>query len=158
FVLDSWVTAKTVYDDVLWNREKVPHRIPSCLDVAFAVLGNDQVVPLLTERMTNKDGRRFRDGLNYQHNLAATAEVIDEQNASSWDENLYMHWLGTLRELSAPTTDAKYPEVMRTKAWAMRTLNSQLGSWSQLRHDTILYAKQSYTATTLCYYPAGFVE
>ncbi len=57
-----------------------------------------------------------------------------------------------------PTTDDKYPEVMRTKAWAMRTLNSQMGSWAQLRHDTILYAKQSYTAWTLCYYPAGFVE
>jgi hypothetical protein len=116
------------------------------------------VVPLLVDRMTNADGRKFRDGLNYQHNLAAVRQVIDAQDPAAWDENLYMHWLATLRELSVPTTDAKYPEVMRTKAWAMRTLNSQLGSWAQLRHDTILYAKQSYTATDLCYYPAGFVE
>jgi hypothetical protein len=158
FVLDSWVTAKTVYGEVLWDGEKVPHRIPSCLDVAFAALGNDQVVPLLTERMTQHDGRKFRDGLNYQHNLAAARDVIDAQVPSAWDENLYMLWLATLRELSSPTTEAKYPEVMRTKAWAMRTLNSQLGSWAQLRHDTILYAKQSYTEGTLCYYPAGFVE
>ena len=27
-----------------------------------------------------------------------------------------------------------------------------------MRHDTVLYAKQSYTATDACYYPAGFVE
>jgi hypothetical protein len=27
-----------------------------------------------------------------------------------------------------------------------------------LRHDTILYAKQSYTGTTMCEYPAGYVE
>jgi hypothetical protein len=27
-----------------------------------------------------------------------------------------------------------------------------------LRHDTVLYAKQSYTGTPLCYYPAGYVE
>jgi hypothetical protein len=33
-----------------------------------------------------------------------------------------------------------------------------MGSWSQLRHDTILYVKQSYTVGALCYYPAGFVE
>ncbi len=68
-----------------------------------------------------------------------------------------MNWLVTLRELSAPTTDPKYPEAMRTRAWGMKTLNTQLASWTQLRHDTILYAKQSYGATT-CYYPAGFVE
>jgi hypothetical protein len=157
FVIDSWVTAKVVYDDVLWDGAKVQRRIPSCLDVAFAALGNDQVVPLLKERMTTP-GREFRDALNYQHNLAAVREVIDHQNPAAWDENLYMHWLATLRELSQPTTDEKYPEVVRTKAWAMRNLNTQLGSWAQLRHDTILYVKQSYTSTTLCYYPAGYVE
>jgi hypothetical protein len=40
----------------------------------------------------------------------------------------------------------------------MKTLNTQLASWTQLRHNTILYAKQAYTGGMLCYYPAGFVE
>lgn len=158
FVMDSWVTAKTVYGDIVWDEEKVYRRIPSCLDVAFATLGNDQVVPELVERMNNKQGRKFRDGLNYQHNLAATRNIIDAQDKAVWDENLYMNWLGTLRELSQPTTDAKYPEALRTRAWAMKSVNTQLASWSQLRHDTILYVKQSYTETTKCYYPAGYVE
>lgn len=69
-----------------------------------------------------------------------------------------MNWLATLRELSAPTTEPKYPEAMRTRAWAMKTLNTQLASWTQLRHDTILYAKESESGGTTCYYPAGFVE
>jgi len=47
---------------------------------------------------------------------------------------------------------------MRTRAWAMKTLNTQLASWTQLRHDTILYAKPSYTGMLICMYPAGFVE
>jgi len=34
---------------------------------------------------------------------------------------------------------------MQTDAWEDFTLNSALASWSQLRHDTILYVKQSYT-------------
>src|SRR5262249_42320709 len=59
---------------------------------------------------------------------------------------------------SKPTTDAKYPEAMRTEPWAMKSVNTQLASWTQLRHDTILYAKQSYTAEDSCLYPAGFVE
>jgi hypothetical protein len=40
----------------------------------------------------------------------------------------------------------------------MKTLNTQLASWTHLRHDTILYAKQSYTSNASCFYPAGFVE
>jgi hypothetical protein len=47
---------------------------------------------------------------------------------------------------------------MRTRAWAMKTLNTQLGSWTQLRHATVLHVKQSYTGGTLCEYPAGYVE
>jgi hypothetical protein len=158
FVLDSWVTSKVVFDDILWNEEKVQRRIPTSLDVAFAALGNNQVVPDLVARMTNTKGRQFRDGLNYQHNLAAVRKVIDKQNQAVWQENLYTNWLATLRELSAPTTEPKYPQAMRTRAWGMKTLNTQLASWTQLRHDTLLYVKQSETGTTLCYYPAGFVE
>jgi hypothetical protein len=161
FVPDSWVTAKVVFDDILWDEgngpEKVGRRVPSCLDVAFAAFGNDQVVPLLVERMT-AGTHKFRDKFNYQHNLAATRNVIDAQQASAWEENLYMGWLATLREISKPTTDSKYPEVMRTRAWAMKSLNTQLASWTHLRHDTILYAKQSYTSGAECFYPAGFVE
>jgi hypothetical protein len=84
--------------------------------------------------------------------------VIDSHPERAWEDNLYMGWLGTLRALSAPTVDAKVPEAMRTAAWAMRTLNTQLASWAQLRHDTILYVKQSYTAGVSCFYPAGFVD
>jgi hypothetical protein len=158
FVLDSWVTAKVVADDVMWDEGKVQRRVPSCLDVAFAALGNDQVVPELVARMQDRSGREFRDGLNYQHNLAAVRNIIDAQDKAVWEENLYQNWLACLRELSVPTTDGKYPEVMRTRAWAMKSVNTQLASWTQLRHDSILYVKQSYTAEAECYYPAGFVE
>jgi hypothetical protein len=40
----------------------------------------------------------------------------------------------------------------------MKTLNTQLSSWTHLRHDTVLYAKQSYTAFGQCTYPAGYIE
>jgi len=157
FVVDSWVTGKTVFGEILWDNFKVPRPVPSCLDVAFAAFGNDQAVPTLVERMTNGT-HRYRDKLNYQHNLAAVRNVIDAQDKAVWDENLYMNWLGTIRELSQPTTDAKYPEAMRSQAWAMKSLNTQLASWTQLRHDTILYVKQSYSDLTDCEYPHGYVE
>ncbi len=34
---------------------------------------------------------------------------------------------------------------MQTQAWQDKELNTALASWTELRHDTILYAKQSYT-------------
>jgi hypothetical protein len=37
-------------------------------------------------------------------------------------------------------------------------MNTQLASWAQLRHDYILYAKQSYSAGVICSFPQSYVE
>jgi len=158
FILDSWAFSQVVYDRILWSGDKVVRRKPTCLDVAFSTLGNDQTVPEIIARILATNGVPFRDGLPYQHNLLAVRKVVDAQDASSWTNNIYSAWLAALRTLSAPTTDPKYPEAMRTRAWAMKTLNTQMGSWTELRHDTLLYDKQSYAEPGLCSYPAGFVE
>lgn len=165
FVLDSWAFSQVVFDEILWSGDEVLRRVPSCLDIAFGVLANNHVVPDLVERINDTSARtstnhsvKWRDGKPYQHNLAALRNVIDGQADSIWEENIYMHWLGTLRQLSGATTDSTFPQAMRTRAWAMKTLNTQMASWTQLRHDTILYAKQSLTPPWLCEYPDGFVE
>lgn len=156
FVVDSWVTSKIVYDDILWDNDKVIRRVPSGLDVAFAALGNNHVMPNLVERI-ERGSHRFRDRKPYQHNLAAVRNILDGLEAGAWDESIYTSWLKTLRTLKE-TADDRMPEVMRTRPWAMKQTNTQMASWAQLRHDTILYVKQSYTMVPSCYYPAGFVE
>lgn len=133
-------------------------RKPTCLDVAFSTFGNDQVVPELVARLLDTNGVPFRDGLPYQHNLLAVRRVLDSQDSGIWSDNIYNAWLAALRSLSSPTTDPKYPQAMRTRAWGMKNLNTQLASWTELRHDTLLYAKQSYAEPLTCGYPAGFVE
>lgn len=171
FVMDSWAIQKCVVDQIIWDDDGIPdvwdkvmRRVPSALDIAFSVLGNSQTVPLIADRisrtnLTLADGRPYwRDGLRYQHNLAAVRNVIDRQSAGTWTNSIYNHWLACLRELSVPTTDSDCPEAMRTRAWAMKTLNTQLASWTQLRHNTVLYARQSYTEIVLCAYPDGYVE
>ncbi|MGZ5566060.1 MAG: DUF3160 domain-containing protein [Limisphaerales bacterium] len=166
FVPDSWAFSEVTYDSIRWWPDdgtnvifgKVVRRKPSCLDVAFSVFGNDQVVPNLVDRMNATNGVRWRDGLPYQHNLAAVRNVIDSQVPGTWTNNMYSAWLAAIRALSFPTTDPIYPEAMRTHAWGMKTVNAQLASWTQLRHDTVLYAKQSYTGLSACSYPYGFVE
>ena len=47
---------------------------------------------------------------------------------------------------------------MKTEPWARRVLNAQLASWAELRHDTLLYAKQSYTSLPACDFPDAYVD
>jgi hypothetical protein len=49
--------------------------------------------------------------------------------------------LYALQAVVAPKDEA-YPSFMRTQAWARKDLHTALGSWTELKHDTILYAKQ----------------
>jgi hypothetical protein len=165
FVVDSWAFSKTVFDDIFWDNDGIPdvgdkvmRRIPSGLDVAFSVLGNDQIVPEIATRIADPNGRVFRDGLPYQHNLAAIRECIDDHDAAFWTNNIYAAWLNCLRAISSPTIGPDFPQAMQTRSWALSSLNTQLASWTELRHDTILYAKQSVTGMILCGYPYGYVE
>jgi hypothetical protein len=65
----------------------------------------------------------------------------------SWTQNLYWTWLYSLRSIIAPK-DERYPAFMSTRAWDDKDLHTALGSWTELKHDTILYAKQAYAELT----------
>jgi hypothetical protein len=79
-------------------------------------------------------------------------------NESDWLASSYTSWVHTLESLVTPTYSNEYPEFMQTLAWQDEKLNTALGSWAQLRHDTILYAKQTYIPAFVCDYPEAFVE
>lgn len=168
FALDSWALGQVVFDRVLWPdaghpgvvKGKVIRRKPHCLDVAFAVFGNNNVADDIASLIETNSGVPFRDGKPYQHNLAAVRNVIDAKSAASWSGTVYEQWLAVLRTLSDPAsaTNSGLPQAMRTRAWSMKDVNSQVSGWTQLRHDALLYVKQSYTPPFLCDYPDGFVE
>ena len=158
FVPDSWALGKVVWDNFITEDDDRKRFLPLSLDVAFGALANDAVVPQLIAHMQNSTGHALRDGFEYQRNLAAVRETIDSQPAEFWNQNIYSHWLGTLRALSEPTTAANFPQSFRTRAWSMKNLNTQLASWTHLRHNTVLYAKQSYSGGFLCSYPKAYVE
>ncbi|MGD0538723.1 MAG: DUF3160 domain-containing protein [Verrucomicrobiota bacterium] len=167
FVPDGWAISEVIFDRIFWNEDipnvtwnqKVLRRYASALDVAYSTLGNRQVGDLIAARMLDASGiGKFRDGYPYAHNLTAAAATFDRLPAAAWQDSLYTCWLAALRALSAPTTAAAFPQAMRTRAWARRALNTQLASYTELKHDTVLYAAQPYAQAILCEYPAGFVE
>jgi hypothetical protein len=160
FVMDSWALSNLVFDRLLWDGKKVSRRLPSALDVAFTVFGNRNAADLLADRIQRSDGVPFRDGYPVQHHLAALHEVFGRMPEGSWNQSIYTGWLGVLRELSTPADvfGGHVPQAFRTKAWANRVMNTQLGSWTELRHDTVLYAKQSSTPPVLCSFPYSYLE
>ena len=58
---------------------------------------------------------------------------------------MYWSWLYALQPLFTDFSDqAGYPFFVRNKNWNRKNLQAALGSWTELKHDTLLYAKQSY--------------
>ncbi|MBI3800359.1 MAG: DUF3160 domain-containing protein [Deltaproteobacteria bacterium] len=149
FVIDSFVLSQVVSDAIIYQGRKMPRFMPTGLDV-MAALGNDEAISLLADELTK---------YQYSANLKSTQVFISLLQPGFWRESLYNLWLGALRALDdALSQQQNFPQVMRTRMWQRKQLQTQLGSWAELRHDTILYAKQSYTASLVCEYPTGYVE
>jgi hypothetical protein len=157
FVMDSWALSNVVFDRIIRDGKKVVRRIPSGVDVAFSVLGNQVATPILAERIQSTNGVGFRDGSPVQHHFGALYDVFESMEASAWSDNIYTSWLNVLRQMSQPLGDS-VPSVFRTEEWGRKTMSSQLASWTHLRHNTVLYVKQSGTGGALCSFPYSYVE
>lgn len=158
YTVDSHVFSQVTYS-------RAPRVLPDPLDAAFAALGNNQAASLLQSEL---------ERWPYAPQLAGIRKLIDRTPDESWNSSLYTLWLGSLRQLSAgalpagavaasdaapePTAGSGLPKVALTEAWGRRLLNTQLGSWAQLRHDTLLYVKQSYTDGSDCEFPDAYVD
>lgn len=148
FVIDSYITGSVVYDKIIANGEKMRRMLPSSLDVLFA-LGNNAAAQFLDAELKE---------YKYAPNLAALRYLVDSYEDDFWNSSLYNSWLSSIRTLNPPKDRAGFPKFMQTAAWWQQKMNTQLASWAQLRHDNLLYAKQSYSGGITCTYPKSFVE
>jgi hypothetical protein len=149
FLIDSFALSNLVYDSITFAGEKQKRFMPKGLDV-MAALGSDEATRLLEPDL---------GAFKYASNLLAARRVVDAMKPEEWQATAYNQWLAALRTLDdPPAPKAQFPLVMRREAWRRKQLRTSLASWAELRHDTILYAKQSYTSFYACEYPKGFVE
>jgi hypothetical protein len=153
---DSEILGKLVFPSVGADASGRQRFMPTGLDVA-AAFGSSAARHIL-ER--NGDF----EYANYGDSLAAMTAMVEAYTPGDWHATLYMSWLHCLHLLQKDRGEG-YPDFMRTDAWAVHTLTNFLASWAMLRHDTILYAKQSYSMEAGCapgfdepLPSAGFVE
>ena len=127
---------------------------PRGLDV-MALLGSERAKELISELGDDEYDQ-------YDEKFSELEQEFDEFSVEEWNKNLYWAWLYSLKPLLKEFGEG-YPTFMQTEAWQDKELTTALASWAELRHDTILYAKQSYTmagATSIPIEPEviGYVE
>ncbi len=148
FIPDSYILGQLVYTNV--GTQSVPRLMPKGLDV-MAALGSERAWDLLDDQ---------KHYANYVEQMEMLWNVTDAISVQEWTKNLYYLWLYSLLPLLTDPGEG-YPAFMQSEAWVDKQLMTALGSWTELRHDTILYAKQSYTVTLTSLPqppPIGYVE
>ena len=131
FVLDGFIFENLIYRTV--GTDQKPRLLPKGLDV-FAALGSAEAYSILK-------GLGETNYANYDSQLEKLKKSLGTLSSSDWNETLYAGWLNMLRAVTAPR-DKTYPTFMRSSAWAKKDLHTALGSYTELKHDTLLYAKQ----------------
>ena len=129
FTIDASIFQRLIY------REVEDRMMPKSLDIP-AALGSAEGLNLLTQMGETKYGR-------YSENMAKMQSYLSGLDTKTWTQNLYWGWLYALRPLVEEKAKG-YPLFMNNTAWVRKELNTFLGSWTELKHDTILYAKQAY--------------
>lgn len=148
FLIDSYIFNQVVYDRIVFQGKKIYRPLPDPLDV-MAALGNEDALALLEEAL---------EQYHYAANMAGLKALVDAYDEPFWEQSFYNRWLGAICSLHPPASVNGWPYFMQTTAWHQEKLNTQLTSWAQLRHDNILYGKQSYTGGTGCSYPYTYIE
>jgi len=129
FTIDASIFQRLVHRDV-------PGRmLPKGLDIP-AAMGSNEALNILDSIGETKYE-------NYPENMAKMREYVSELKRETWTQNLYWGWMYSLFPLTKEKPEG-YPSFMRNSAWTRKELNTFLGSWTELKHDTILYAKQVY--------------
>ena len=133
FSIDEASFARLCYREVKENAAGKRRTMPDALDFP-AALGSDTALDILKKE--NKT-----DYPNYNENLNALRATIEQAPESAWNASLYSAWIYTLKP-TIEQKDAAYPFFMQSDAWRRKALASFEGSYTELKHDTVLYSKQ----------------
>jgi hypothetical protein len=131
-VLDAWIMDQLLYPNV--GTETKPRVIASAIDVASA--WGSPLANKIQKQTGQFDFRRFG------HQLSRMRNAVGQRPEEAWSGTVYDSWLWALEPMWTPHTEA-FPDYMRSGSWTAKALQSGLGSFAELRHDTILYVKQA---------------
>ena len=133
FSIDAAIFQQLIYDRVHEREDGAQRLLPDVLDVP-AAFGSQAAYDILAAQ----GDTTFP---NFDEQLDMVRQGVAEAPTTLWKASLSAQWLNMLR----PLLDEKgegWPNAMRGNAWARRNLKTFGGSFAELKHDTVLYAKQ----------------
>jgi hypothetical protein len=133
FVPDAYIFRQLIYRNV--GTDANARMLPKGLDI-LAAMGSERAYTLL-------DDMGETDYEKYPEQMLKMRMWVSDLTVEDWTETLYTTWLYTFEPL-LEVPGAGTPLFMQSTAWLDKQLNTSLGSWAELKHDTILYAKQVY--------------
>ncbi|KAG6951984.1 hypothetical protein JG687_00013282 [Phytophthora cactorum] len=140
-----------------------PRRDPSALDIACTLFGNNEAAQELAARMDVS--RPHRNDISISSKLVALRRMMDEMfvnenecgtDPASETASISTLWLQALRALSKSSPNSA--NTFHSGTWQRRQMNTQIASFTQLRHDTVLYTTQKSSLKMSCEHPAGMVD
>jgi hypothetical protein len=131
FTLDEYVFGKVMWRNV--GTLDDPRDLPKALDF-FAAMGSEKALTLL-------DSMGETHFKNYSTQMSKVTGEVASLGTDSWTQNVYWSWLYALQPITA-VKGKQYPAFMQTDAWVQKDLATALSSYTELKHDTILYSKQ----------------
>jgi len=117
----------------LMDREVPERMLPNSLDIPSA-LGSNEAAAILKPETDQYPA--------YKTQMGKVKNYVEGVAAETWTSNLYWSWLHMLRPFAGAQKSSGYPFFMQNNAWARKELNTFQGSWTELKRDTLLYAKQ----------------
>ena len=134
FSLDAAIFQNLMYSSISQAADDSKRLLPNTLDIP-AVMGSDEALTILKDLGEDK----YPNYLDKVEELRSGVAIAPE---SFWSASLYSRWLYTLQPL-LETKGTGWPMFMQSDLWQKKNLQSFLGSYTELKHDTVLYAKQA---------------
>jgi hypothetical protein len=131
FTWDAYIFNQLTSPSVGTNEN--PRNLPSALD-AMMLIGSQAA------RSLQQKEQKEHHWVNYDEQIAKVQREVDGQLEKR--STFYDDWLYSLSTLFPPLRSRQLFSL--SEPWPYKSLNASVASWTELKHDTILYSKQSY--------------
>ena len=89
-----------------------------------------------------QDAAGVTDAEGYEGAMSEMQNLVSSRTIEDWGSTVYDAWLYAIAPMWAER-GAAFPEYMQSDAWTAKAHQTGFGSYTELKHDTILYTKQA---------------
>ncbi|MDR3286995.1 MAG: DUF3160 domain-containing protein [Prevotellaceae bacterium] len=132
FMPARYLVDNEIIQDLVDINPNAERAFPKGLDI-FAAFGSKPAMDILLNI--------YNEPENWKDYLPKMKKLQQKfTNYKEWNISVYNKWIESLLAMQQP--DKSYPDFMKLPSWEKKNLNASLASWTDLKHDAILYGEQ----------------